>query len=230
MVRSVKTEDEVENNEIFWSDDMEAVMNGEPLENNSRGLRKNEVEELSREIENFEDDLLNAGDAYLSIFDVNAQLDGTDLIIVEEEEDIEHIDHTIDTNNDAAYIHDENEVLIFTDSTGVYTPFDPVGSVAHELKHRDQELRYDGTVLENNPITEASTQLLNMYREGILENSRKVRQRIGSLESSDYPKSLAEETELAAESYNNLLENDVDPDEAMSFMLNEYEERRIDNM
>lgn len=228
MVREVETVDELQDEERLWSDSMEAVMGGESLEDNSRGLKKNEVEELSREIEDFEDDLLNAGDSYLSIFDVDAQADDADLIVVEDEEDIEQIDHKIDTTNNAAYIHDENEVLIFTDSTGVYTAFDPLGCIAHELKHRDQELRYEGTVLENNPVTEASTQLLNMYREGILENNRKVRQRIESLESSDYPEGLAEETELAAESYNNLLENDNDPDEAMSFMLNEYEERRID--
>lgn len=230
MVRPVGEEHEIEDEERFWSDDMKAVMDGEPVLGNSRGLKKNEVRTLSEEKDDFEGQLLEAGNDYLSQFDVDPQIEDAELVAVENAEDVAHIDADLDMTESAAYIHGEEEVLVFTRTSGSYSGFDPVGSIAHELKHRDQELRYEGTVMDNHPVTEASTQLLNMYREGILENDRKVDRRVESLRDSDYPdaEALAEETELAVESYSNLLENDVRPEEAMAFMLNEYEERRID--
>ena len=232
MVRPVGEADEIEDDERFWSDDMTAIMDGDPVQSNSRGLKKNEVRTLNQEKDNFEDRLLEAGEEYLLQLDVDPEVEDTDLVVVEDAEDVAHIDGEIDLTESAAYIHDTEEVLVFTrSSSSSYSGFDPVGSIAHELKHRDQELRYEGTVMENLPVTEASTQLLNMYRKGILEDDRKVDSRIDSLRASEYPDSdaLAEETKLAAESYNNLLENDVGPEEAISFMMNEYEERRINS-
>lgn len=231
MVRPVGEADEIEDEERFWSDEMKAVMDGEPVLENSRGLKKNEVRTLSEEKDDFEGQLLGAGGDYLSQFDIDPQIEDADLVVVEDAEDVAHIDTDLDLTESAAYIHDEEEVLVFTRTQrGSYSGFDPVGSIAHELKHRGQELRYEGTVMDNHPVTEASTQLLNMYREGILENNRKADRRVESLRGSNYPdpEALAEETKLAAKSYNNLLENDVGREEAMAFMLNEYEERRID--
>ncbi|QKQ98095.1 hypothetical protein GKQ38_00965 [Candidatus Nanohaloarchaea archaeon] len=231
MPRPVTEEDEVKDEERFWSDDMKSVMDGEPVLENSRGLTKKEVSKLNERKDGFEGRLLEAGSDYLSQFDVDPAVDEADLVIVDDREDVDYIDEDLDLTQGAAYIHGEDEVLVFTRTRdGTYSEFDPVGSVAHELKHRDQELRYEGTFSDNLPVTEASTQLLNMYREGILEEDRKVDRRVDSLRDSNYsdPEALAEETELAAESYNNLLENDVGPEEAMAFMLNEYEERRID--
>lgn len=230
MPRPIGEEHEIEDEGRFWSDDMKAVMDGEPVLGNSRGLKKNEVRTLSEEKDDFEGQLLGASGDYLSQFDIDPQIEDADLVVVENAKDIAHIDADLDLTESAAYIHDEEEVLVFTRTIGSYSGFDPVGSVAHELKHRDQELRYDGSVSDNYPVTEASTQLLNMYREGILDSDRKVRDRVEGLRNSNYSDSedLAEETELAAECYSNLRDNGVESEEALSFILNEYEERRID--
>lgn len=232
MVRPVGEADEIEEEEKFRSSDMEAVMDGEPILENSRELTKSELSTLNEKKSSFEEDLLEAGSSYLNNFRVDPEADEADLIVVEDESDVAHIHDDLDLTQKAAYIHDEEEVLVFTRArSGTYSAVDPVGSIAHELKHRDQELRYEGTVMDNHPVTEASTQLLNMYREGILEDDRKVENRTESLRNSNYPdpEALAEETALAAASYNNLLENNLKPEEAMSFMLNKYEERRINN-
>lgn len=206
------------------------------VEEASRDITKADLESLNKD-ETIVEDLLESGSEYLENLGIEIDPNDVDIIIVETAEDIDHLDPNLETDQRGAYSHINEELFLFTDPSGEgassmgYSKIDPLVTVAHELKHRDQHLKFEESMMENYSVKEAATQLINFYREDILEDKAKLSEEINSLRSDDnYPRAenLAEETELAANCYNNLRLQGLEPEEAMEFMLNEYEDRRIE--
>lgn len=205
-----------------------SVTNGGSLAEYGDRLTNKEVEKLSEELEDteFEKRFLKEASNKLDQWGVDINPEEVELTVVGSREDISHIDDYIDITNNAAYHPEESEVFLLTyESKLVSSESNSFTNTLHELKHHDQDNRYE----EDNPaVKEAISNFLTFYMDGNIDNEYKREKKRGSLQNSDYPESerLAEEFELALNVYDNLITSGKDDDEAISFVLNEYEERR----
>ena len=219
--------------EDWTSEQVQGILDGDSVETHSRDMNKSDLQDISEELgEDFEQMLLEAGSNVLASVGVDIRGE-PDLTVVTSSEDIEHIERQLDTQENGVYLDEHDEVLVFTDRAARgLKDCDPVGTTAHELKHRDQHRRYQEDFDQLYPVREATTQLFNMYRDGKIDNESLRYEKVRKLAESDYdnPEELAEETELAADCYGNLREQGLSKEEAMSFILNDYEERRVDNI
>lgn len=219
------------------SDTVESVIDGQDIREVSEDLAKEDLRDLADDYEALETELRDAGIDYLEEVGVDIQETDVSVTVVATLEDIDHLERDLKTDERGAYIPGEGEALVFTHSAPgaqglARKAVDPVGTVAHEFKHYDQDVKTESSFDDSYPVSEAVTQLLNLYRKGDLDDYSKAKRTSRELEDSIYSDGelLAEETELGVEVYHNMIESGKDHEEAISFIMNEYEDRRMEYM
>jgi hypothetical protein len=214
----------------FETKEVSAIKDGEPVSENADRLSKLDLRNISEDLEyeNFEGRLASEAAEQLAYWGVEVEPDEIHINVASSEEDISHLqEYDLEVEKNAAYVPQEDEVVLFAFNRGKMgtSSSNAYSSTVHEFKHHEQDEKFD----EVDPaVRESSTQLINLYLDDKLERRTLRKEEIRKIRSSNYThnEEIAEELKLATKVYDNLREAGKSRDEAMNFLLNDYEERR----